>query len=121
MGNTIIKKLADAQSLAASFNSSVIPAGPFIGNIGINIETSGVTDNEGIFYVDHRIVSSQDSRIFSAWADVGISSNPTLSNTDLTTMISLSQVPVGELRIRFEVAGVSPDGTVTIWFSGRTF
>lgn len=117
MGNKIIKKIAEAQPLAADFESDIIPVGPFVDNLGFNIDCTAVTDNAGVFTVQHRI--KKDYRSFSAWATLCMSFNPTLENVDAVFFINLNQVPIGELRIAYEALGTVPDGLVDIWFSGR--
>ena len=115
-------QLADAQSLAAAFNSSAFRV-KFLDNVCFNVETSGVTVNEGTFAVEHRIV--KDIRpvspvMYSAWAELTLSSIPTLGGADQTFMISLNQVPPGELRIKFASPGGSANGTCDIWVSATS-
>ena len=118
MANTIVKKIVDGQSLAANFNSQIIPVGPYVDNIAFNVNATSVSTNSGTFKVQHRIFDSRTNRA-SAWADLCLTDDPTLENVDLVRLIYLNQVPLGQLRIVFTVAGSSPDGVVDIWYSGR--
>lgn len=116
MGNKIVKKILEGQSLAADFVSEAIPVGPFVDNLMFNIEAKDVTVNVGVFTIEHRIV--QDGFRFSAWGPLCLDEDPTLENEPVVKTIYLNQAPIGEVRIVFTVTG-SPDGTCDIWFSGR--
>lgn len=115
--NKITKKIADAMDLSNSFQTQIIPVGPHVDNIGFNIATTGVTSNGGEFKIQHRIRHNHYQ--FSAWANLTLSCDVILSGVNIAELVSLNQVPIGELRVVFTVAGTSPDGTVDIWFSGR--
>lgn len=115
--NFFEKKVSDAQSLGADFSTDPIDVGTRVDNVGINIETSGVTDNTGIFYIDHRVY--KDANNASGWAELTLSSAPTLADGNDTFLINLNQLPKGQIRVRFVAAGGTPDGTVDIWVAGK--
>jgi len=101
-----------------SFNTEVIEIGNLIDNVGLNIDLNNVTDQTGVFYVDHRI--KKDTNNVSAWAELTLGGgNPTVADADATHLINLNQLPKGQIRVRFVAAGGTPDGDATIWYSGR--
>jgi len=116
MPTKIIKQIVDGQSLAGDFISQPVPIGPYVDNIAFNIEVKDVTDNTGVFTVEHRIV--KDHLKFSAWGKLCLSFDPKIESEDKVFIIYLNQAPIGELRVVFTVTG-TPDGTCDIWFSGR--
>lgn len=114
------KKLVDAHSLAASFDSDPFRI-KFLDNIGINISTASVTDNTGYFTVEHRIVKDDNSRAYSAWCPLAFGEgNPTLANANNTFLLNINQIPPGEIRVRFTADGSTPDGTVDVWVSATS-
>ena len=116
MPTKIVKQITDGESLAADFETQPIPIGPFVDNIGINIEVKDVSDNTGVFTVEHRIVKDHARR--SGWAKLCLSFDPQIESKDKVFLIYLNQAPIGEIRVVFTVTG-TPDGTCDIWFSGR--
>jgi hypothetical protein len=116
MGNQIVKQIAKGQSLAADFFSEIIPVGPFVDNIAFNIEAIGVSNNLGVFTVQHRIV--KDTLRFSAWGTLCMSTETRLSSKDEVKILYLNQAPIGEIRLVF-TTNVGADGTCDIWYSGR--
>lgn len=119
MKNFIDKKFETLKTLASNFTTEVMPVGPHVDNVGINIEILSVTDNTGSFFVDHRIF--KDANNFSAWAELTLPATdfPALANADAVFLSNLNQLPKGQLRVRFVAAGGTPDGTCNIWFTGR--
>lgn len=115
--NSFEKFLANNTSLAASFNSDPVPVDAKTNIVGINIATSSITDNTGDFVIQHRIY--KDANNFSSWADLTLDSNIVLANADITTLVYLIDLPKGEIRVKFTAAGVTPDGTVDLWVSGK--
>ena len=114
--NYFESKILDAESLAANFNSDPIDCVK-CDNYAINISTASVTDNTGIFYVDHRIY--KDANNYSDWAELTLSSTPQLANADDVLLLNLNQIPKGQIRLRFVAAGGTPDGTCDVWVSGK--
>lgn len=110
------KKLADGQSLEASFNSEVFDI-KTVDNIGINISASSVTDNTGTFEIEWRVY--KDANEFSDWAELTLSSTPTLADAAATFAVILNQLPPGQIRVKFTAAGGTPDGTCDIWISAN--
>lgn len=110
------KLLESATSLATDFTSDPVDV-VLVDNVGINIDCTSVSDNTGSFYVDHRIYKNGNS--FSAWAELTLDSTPQLANDDATFLISLNQLPKGQVRLRFVAAGSTPDGSCDVWVSGK--
>lgn len=108
-------KLATAESLAADFETAAVTV-LTMDNVGINIATSGVTDNTGTFAVEHRIY--KDEQNYSAWAELTLSPAPSLASADDVLFINLNQLPPGQIRVTFTAAGGTPDGTCDVWVSG---
>ncbi len=116
MPTKIVKKITEGQSLSEDFVSQIVPVGPYVDNIAFNVEVKDVSDNTGVFTVEHRIV--KDLLRFSAWAKLCLSFDPKIESKDQVFLIYLNQAPIGELRVVFTVPG-GGDGTCDIWFSGR--
>lgn len=112
-------KLESAHSLAADFNSAVFTV-KTMDNVGINIEAEDVTDNTGTFQVQHRIKKDDNTGNKSGWATLTLSADPTLNNAADVFLVTLNQIPPGEIRIVFTAAGITPDGTVDIWVSATS-
>lgn len=108
-------RIANDQSLASNFQTSAYEI-EMIDNVGLTIETSGVTDNTGTFAVQVRI--RENENIVSGWVSLTLSSVPTLANADDSFFVSLNQLPPCEIRVTFTAAGGTPDGTCDIFFSG---
>lgn len=115
--NSFVKQLEAATSLASNFNSDPVDISAKVNIVGINFVTASITDNTGEFFVDHRIY--KDANSFSEWVELSLSSSITLNNADISTLLTLTGLPLGQIRIRFEAAGSVPDGAVDIWISGR--
>lgn len=110
-------KLVDSQSLASSFNSNPITMGTK-DNVAINISATSVTDNTGVFSIQHRILKSENVLgDFSDWNTLTLDMPPTLANASAVLGVYLNQVPPGQLRVVFTAAGGTPDGSVVIWVS----
>lgn len=114
--NYFARKILTAESLATDVTSDAIDV-TTCDNFGVNITTSGVTDNTGIFYIDHRIYD-HSTRQGSGWAELTLGSTPQLADADQTLLINLNQLPHGQIRVRFVAAGTTPNGTADFWVSG---
>lgn len=113
------KQIESAMSLSGGDTESEIFNIPrSLANVGIIIETSGVTDNQGTFDVQYRINNDKEQ---SGWATLTLGSTPTLSDADATLLINLNQIPPGDVRIAYNSAGVTPDGTAAIWIAAGGF
>lgn len=112
---TVKRLLASGESLGASFNSDPV-GGDLLDNIGIWLETAGVTDNTGTFAVQVRWFS-EDGLTFGPWTALTLSSVPTLADADANFFINLNQIPPAQFRVAFTAAGSTPDGTCNIYFS----
>jgi hypothetical protein len=116
------KELVLTQSLAASFTTNPVRI-RWADNYGFNIDCTGVTDNTGTFYIQHRIAKDNgatDPIDYSAWATLTLDTIPTLANANDVFLIYLNQIPPGELRIGFTAAGGTPDGSCDIWYSATS-
>ena len=111
-------KLAETQSLAAAFSTQKTNV-HLSDNVGILVETSGVTDNLGTFSVEVRMVPAEGKGSPSSWATLTLDSVPTLTNSDQSFLINLNQVSFTEIRVSFSAAGSIPDGTANIWVTSR--
>lgn len=86
-------------------------------NIGIQLDTTGVTTNTGTFYVEatnqnpFNADGSQVSSVIS-WEALDVEPVNTLTNTDAKFRINANQVPFGFIRVHFVPAGDTPNGTV---------
>lgn len=119
MGNSqgyFDKQLESATTLASNFTTDPVEV-KLCDTIGFNIECTSVTDNTGAFYIDHRIY--KDANNTSAWAELTLSSTPSLSNADEVILINLNELPKGQVRLRFVAAGGTPDGSCNVWVSGK--
>lgn len=114
--NIARKKIASGVSLATAFQSELSNV-QWLDNVGYIIETSGVTDNTGTFSVQVRNTTSDDPNEQSQWANLTLTAVPTLANANAVFAINLNQLPFSEVRVAFTPAGITPDGTVTIWAS----
>lgn len=107
-------QLLATQSLAASFESEPVTL-TLATRVGFSVVTSGVTDNTGVFSVQHRIY--KDDRNFSDWVTLSLDSTPTLNDADGAFLLDVS-VPPGQVRVAFAAAGSTPDGTAAVWVVG---
>lgn len=113
------KQIESALSLSGGDTESSIFEIPLsLKNVGIVIETSGVTDNTGTFDVQYRINNGDKQ---SGWATLSLGSTPSLSDADATFLINLNQIPPGDVRIKYNSAGGTPDGTAAIWIAAGGF
>ncbi len=111
--------LDDAADISANYNSDPIDITNKKDIIGINIATSGITDNTGTFYIDHRMYDDK-KRVGSAWAELTlVGGNPVLADANDVILVALTTLPKGQIRIRFVVAGSVPDGAAIIWVSTK--
>lgn len=115
--NSFETKISDGVSLGASFQTDPVDVHAKINILGINIATSSITDNTGDFVIEHRIY--KDAQNFSSWAELSLSSTIVLNNANITTLVYLTGLPKGQIRVNFTAAGTTPDGTVDIWVSGK--
>lgn len=91
----------------------------YLDNLTIIIETSGVSDNTGTFYVYHRIVKDDDLRAHSEWTLLDFGENITLSGDGSDKFrLDINQITPGELRVTFTPEGTSPAGSADIWICG---
>ena len=107
-----------AKTLASNFTSTNIFTVKTVDNIGINIDCNNVTDNQGTFAVQHRLYKTDTYA--SEWATLTLSSTPTLADGDDTFLVSLNQLPPGQVRVKFTAAGGTPDGDCTIRISATS-
>lgn len=115
---SIIKgfKLTTAHSLAASFQSAVLPI-DYMDSVGFILDCSSVTDNTGTFSVQARIKYDENS--YSSWCDLTLTTVPTLANAAVVLGVNMANVPFSELRLVFTAAGGTPNGSVTIWAQAK--
>ena len=101
------KKVADNQSLAVSFQTEEVKVrGRALTTI--DIVTSGVTDNTGLFGVQKKMSENDD------WSEMVFTEPITsLENADETKMIDI-EAAIYSFRVIFTSGGVSPDGTCKI-------
>ncbi len=101
---SIIKpfKLAAAQSLAASFNSNILPVS-YMDCIGFIFDCSAVTVNTGTFGLQARMRFDENS--YSAWCDLSLTSVPTLAGAAAVLGVNLSTFPYTEIRAVFTPLG----------------
>lgn len=105
-------KLLDAQSLATSFQSEEVDIG-WQDNVGIQIVTSGITDNSGQFAVEVTIDGT-------VWEAIDFSpSIPALSDVNTQIFCNANQLPFKKFRISFTAAGGTPDGTCDAWIMSK--
>lgn len=109
------KKLIDAVSLAASFNSDIITV---IGmyNVGFTLETTSLTANTGTVIPQMRIKKNQNE--YSGWIDITLSSPVVFAGANIATFVSLNQLPPCELRLKYTKGSGTQDGILTSWISG---
>jgi hypothetical protein len=112
------KKLASAQSLAASFQMEWMKVSQ-LDNVGFVVSTAGVTDNTGTFSVQVRTVDSNTGEASPA-ATLTLDEVPMLTSTNTTLFINVNQLPADEIRLAFVPAGGTPDGTAAIWVNSKT-
>ena len=109
------KKIVDAQSLSASWNSDAVDVNT-TNIVGMIYTTSGVTTNTGNFKIQVRIL--KDANSYSDWADLSSDLTVTLAGANISpTFLNLNQLPPVQLRIVYTKAGTSA-GTFTAWLSG---
>lgn len=98
--------LFSAQSLAASFNSSVIDLRQ-VDRGSLQITTLNITDNTGQF-------TFQGSNDNVNFIDVVVSpAIAVLANADTSFLVNLSSMGFDYGRIKFVAAGGTPNGTAT--------
>lgn len=107
-------KLLTAQSLGASFQSDPITLTTAT-HIGFACSTASVTSNTGTFAVQYRVI--KDINTYSDWAELTLSSIPTLASANTSFLIDVT-VPPGQVRLTFTASGSTPNGTVTVWITG---
>lgn len=113
------KQIESAMSLSGGDTQSEVFNIPYsLTNVGIIIETSGVTDNTGTFDVQYRVNNGDEQ---SGWATLTLGSTPTLANANATYLINLNQIPPGDIRIAYNSGGSVPDGTAAIWIAAGGF
>lgn len=82
-------------------------------NVGVQINTNGVTDNSGQFSIQVTI----DGK---SWEPVVLSPPiPSLSDADAQIFCNLNQLPFKKLRVAFSAAGGSPDGACSVWIMAK--
>lgn len=97
--------IMQAVDLTADAASQVVNI-QYLDNIGITIQTDGITDNDGQF----KIQISNDQIL---WQDVILDpAIPALADSDAQFAIALSNMPFAYLRVFFEAA-TGTDGTAT--------
>lgn len=107
----IASKIGDALDLSGAVQTNPVTI-KTADNVGIVIETSGVTTNTGTFTVQYR--AYKDENNFSAWAD--LATTYTLASADAVFFRKELGLPNGQIRVSFVPAG-TPDGTADIWIS----
>lgn len=120
MANSVIqgKRLSEAKSLAVSFDDLETTTNRVLDTVIYSVHTSGVTDNQGEFTVQHRVVVDKNTK--SPWSTLTLSPQAVLNDADGDFTIVLDPAPIGELRLAFAAAGGAPDGTAEVWVSGST-
>lgn len=102
-------KISDAQAMSGNFQTSPVMI-ETADNVGLWIDTSGVTANTGVFTVQVR--AYKDDNNFSDWAD--LTTTYTLANADTVFFRKELGLPNCQIRVSFVGSG---DGTVDIWIS----
>lgn len=109
--NVAKKRLATAQSLAASFTTAATNI-ENLDSICWKIATSGVTDNTGTFSFQTRV--KLDESNYSTWIDEEFDPAPTLASANTTFSCFATRVEGTEARLKFTAAGGTPNGTAEI-------
>lgn len=107
-----LKRLATAQSLAASFQSEATNIKD-MDVIAWKISTSGITDNTGTFTAQVRDKDPVTNQ-FGDWITLDFTPAATLADAD-TTLYCEATVRAVEARLAFVPAGGTPNGTAQIW------
>jgi hypothetical protein len=81
--------------------------------VGITMDVSGVTSNEGRFFVQ----ASNDN---SSWYDLNVYPAIFVGNVNNSFNIHLHSVPYRWLRMHFVPAGISPDGVASSIISAKS-
>ena len=105
----VANKISDAQVMTGNFQTDPIKI-TTADNVGLWIDTSGVSANTGVFTVQVR--AYKDANNFSDWAD--LATTYTLANADAVFFRKETSLPTCQLRVSFVGSG---DGTVDIWLS----
>lgn len=90
-------KLVDAHSLRNTFQSDPVTINTAT-HVGMNISTHDVTNNVGVFSVQHRLY--RDINNYSDWCTLTLSTTPTLGDDDAIELLDL-RIPPGQLRVVF--------------------
>lgn len=109
------RKLADGQSLASNFNSSVIALGA-LDKLAVLIDATSVTDNTGTFLIQYRM--NDGKNLQSSWSTLSVGTVQ-LADADTCITITLDGILPGDYRVNFTSAGSTPDGSCDIWISGK--
>lgn len=108
-------KITTGQSLASSFQSPSSDV-QYLDNVGVIIQTSGVSAGTGTFGIQVRDKIGDNPSSYSNWADLTLSGIPTMAGADQTIAIGLTQLPWSEFRVVYIASG-GANGTVDIWHS----
>lgn len=105
-------KLVDQEGLDTNFTSPIVNI-QYQDNVGVQIVTNGVTDNTGQFSIQATI-NSED------WETLTLSPviDP-LANANTKILVNLNQLPFVAIRVVFEAAGGTPDGTCDVYVSSK--
>ena len=102
-------KLASAQVMTGNFQTDPVKIST-ADNVGIWIDTAGVSSNTGVFTVQVR--AYKDENNFSDWAD--LATTYTLANANAVFFRKEVNLPTCQIRVSFVGNG---NGTVDIWIS----
>lgn len=119
MGRAVLEayKIAVEKPLGTSFVSEAIDVNT-IDNVGIIIETTGVSQSSGEFKVEARAAGRRE-KDSSAWVGLDVSPAMLLPNSDTQLLVAIRSMPFSQLRVRFIAGAPSDDGFATVWVEGK--
>lgn len=109
--NLLVKKLSDGEAMTSDFETDPVMI-ETSNNVGIWIETAGVTTNTGTFTVQVRAYKDENNK--SGWVD--LATTYTLANANASFFRKELSLPNCQIRVKFVGAG-TPTGTADIWLS----
>jgi hypothetical protein len=118
--NVLVHRLAEAQSLAANFNSPVTLI-KYLDNMSyqINVDTS---NSEGSFKVqgslDYTVGPAGEVIDSGSWVDLDIGGSPLVEAQNDTILIDMNQLPFVAIRLVY-TSDTAGTGTCDIWIVGK--
>jgi hypothetical protein len=116
--NSLRKRIATAQSLAASFQTDPIKVDG-VDRIWFFVVTDSVSDNTGEFKIGFRPLDEATGE-YGPWQYLPLENSALLNNADDDFLFPISDLVPGQIRLEFAADGVTPNGTAEIWITGTS-